>query len=76
MPTTTSAALVVRVSLVCRLHLEARRRLRMTLRMTGKPREPMNTPRMIGRHSIQSPTYGARPCSVGMNPALLKAEMP
>ena len=57
-PATTSARLVVTVSLECRLHRRASRRWRATLRITGKPSEPMKTPMMIGISTHQSDTNG------------------
>lgn len=60
-PATTSARLVVMVSFECRLHRRGSRRLRATLRITGNPSEPMNTPMMMGMSTHQSDTNGSSP---------------
>ena len=66
---------MVIVSLECRLQRRGSRRCRATLRITGKPSEPMNTPMMIGSRTHQSDTNGVQPVrSSGTKPALLKAE--
>src|SRR5690606_21306446 len=71
-PSRTSETLIV--ILLCSVRSAHRQRVRDRLKITGKPREPTNTPSAIGRHTHQSPTYGTRPSGVGTKPALLNAE--
>ena len=72
-PSPSSSAVVVRVSLACRLQRRGVRSLRTTTRITGKPSEPTSTASPIGMEKKGSPRYWAVPTASGTKPALLNA---